>query len=63
VARKCKLKLNSRVVGMNEWTGLKLPAKIQLLKQDMEEKEKDTDGEYDIDSVKYFKLRLTRVHQ
>jgi hypothetical protein len=39
-----------------EWTGLKLPAKIQLLKQDMEEKEEHAGGEYDIDVLKYFKL-------
>jgi hypothetical protein len=31
-----------------KWTGLKLPANIQLLKQDMEEKEEHTGGEYDI---------------
>jgi hypothetical protein len=36
--------------------GLKLPAKIQLLKQDMEEKEEHTGGKYDIDITKYFKL-------
>jgi hypothetical protein len=35
-----------------EWTGLKLPAKIQLLKQDMEEKEEHDD----INITKYFNL-------
>jgi hypothetical protein len=39
-----------------EWEGLKLPAKIQLLKQDMEEREEHTGGEYDINITKYFKL-------
>jgi hypothetical protein len=39
-----------------EWTGLKLPAKIQLLKQDMEEKEGNAGGEYDINITKYFEL-------
>jgi hypothetical protein len=39
-----------------KWTGLKLPAKIQLLKQDMEDKEEHAGGEYDIDILKYFKL-------
>jgi hypothetical protein len=39
-----------------KWTGLELPAKIQLLKQDMEEKEEHACGEYDIDITKYFKL-------
>jgi hypothetical protein len=36
--------------------GLKLPANIQLLKQDMVEKEEHGGGEYDIDILKYFKL-------
>ena len=44
-------------------TGLKLPAKIQLLKQDMEEKEEHAGGEYDIDIDKYFKLVSSRVDQ
>jgi hypothetical protein len=38
------------------WTGLKLPGKIQLLKQEMEEKEEHAGGEYDIDITKCFKL-------
>jgi hypothetical protein len=46
-----------------EWTGLKLPAKIQLLKQDMEEKEEHAGGEYDIDVLKYFKLMLSSIDQ
>jgi hypothetical protein len=39
-----------------EWMGLKLPAKIQLLKQDIKEKEEHVGGVYDIGIVKYFKL-------
>jgi hypothetical protein len=46
-----------------EWTGLKLPAKIQLLKQDMEEKEEHAGGEYDIDVLKYFKLVSSSIDQ
>jgi hypothetical protein len=68
VTRKAKLlkeneprRLEAQVeVGLQthgyEWTGLKLLAKIQLLKQDMEEKEEHAGGEYDIDITKYFKL-------
>jgi hypothetical protein len=43
--------------------GLKLPAKIQLLKQDMEEKEEQAGGKYDIDITKYFKLVASNVDQ
>jgi hypothetical protein len=39
-----------------KWTGLKLPAKTQLLKQDMEEKEEHAGSEYDINITEYFKL-------
>jgi hypothetical protein len=46
-----------------ELTGLNLPAKIQLLKQDMEEKEEHAGGEYDIDIDKYFKLVSSQVDQ
>jgi hypothetical protein len=35
---------------------LKLPAKLQLLRQDIMEKEESTNGEYGIDITKYFKL-------
>jgi hypothetical protein len=44
-----------------KWTGLKLPAKIQLLKQGTEDKEEHTGGEYDIDILKYFKLVSTSI--
>jgi hypothetical protein len=46
-----------------KWTGLKLPVKIQLLKQDMEDKEEHTGGEYDIDILKYFKLASSSIDQ
>ena len=46
-----------------ELTGLKLPAKIQLLRQDMEEKEEHAGGEYDVDIMKFFKLVSTSVDQ
>jgi heme oxygenase len=39
--------------------GLKLPAKLQLLRQDITEKEESTKGEHGIDITKYFKLLLT----
>jgi hypothetical protein len=40
-----------------------LPAKIQLLKQDMEEKEEHAGDEYDIDVLKYFKLVSLSIDQ
>jgi hypothetical protein len=46
-----------------EWTGLKLPAKIQLLTQDMEEKEEHVGGEYGIHVLKYFKLVSLSIDQ
>jgi hypothetical protein len=46
-----------------EWTGLKLLAKIQLLNQDMEEREEHAGGIYDIDIAKYFKLVSSSVHR
>jgi hypothetical protein len=46
-----------------EWTGLKLASKIQLLKQDMQEKEEHAGGEYDIDIEKYFKLVSSSADQ
>jgi hypothetical protein len=45
-----------------EWTGLKLPAKIQLLKQDMEEKVEHAGEECDIDISKYFKLVPSSIY-
>jgi hypothetical protein len=46
-----------------QFTSLKLSAKIQLLKQDMEEKEEHAGGEYDIDIIKFFKLVSSSVDQ
>jgi 50S ribosomal subunit-associated GTPase HflX len=43
--------------------GLKLAAKLQLLRQDLTEKEESTNGEYDIDITNYFKLLLPDVHE
>ena len=45
------------------WTGLKLPAKIQLLKQDMDKEEEHAGGEYDINILKYFKLVSSSIDQ
>jgi hypothetical protein len=42
---------------------LKLPAKIQLIKQDAKEKEEHAGGEYDVDITKFFKLVSTNVDQ
>jgi hypothetical protein len=39
-----------------QFHGLKIPAKLQLLRQDIMEKEETTNGEYDIDITRYFKL-------
>jgi hypothetical protein len=41
---------------------LKLPAKIQLIKQDAK-KEEHAGGEYDVDITKFFKLVSTNVDQ
>jgi hypothetical protein len=41
--------------------GLKLPAKIELVKQDAKEKEEHVGGEYDVDMTKFFKLVSTDV--
>jgi hypothetical protein len=40
---------------------LKLPAKIQLVRQDAKEKEEHVGGEYDVDISKFFKLVSTDV--
>jgi hypothetical protein len=49
--------------GYQSHPGLKLPAKIQLIKQDAKEKEKEehAGGEYDVDISKFFKLVSTNV--
>jgi hypothetical protein len=46
-----------------EWSGLKLPAKIQLLKQDMEEKEAHAGGECDIGILESYKLVSLSIDQ
>jgi hypothetical protein len=47
--------------GYQSHPGLKLPAKIQLIKQDAKEKEEHAGGEYDVDISKFFKLVSTNV--
>jgi hypothetical protein len=42
---------------------LKLPAKLQLLRQGKTEKEETTSGEYNVDIVRHFKLLLPDVHE
>jgi hypothetical protein len=49
--------------GFQSHPGLKLPAKIQLIKQDAKEKEEHAGGEYDVDILKFFKLVSTNVDQ
>jgi hypothetical protein len=39
-----------------QFHGLKLPAKLQLIRQDIMEKEETINGEYNIDITRYFKL-------
>ena len=39
-----------------QFHSLKLAAKLQLLRQDIMEKEETTDGEYEVDMTRYFKL-------
>ena len=47
--------------GYQSHPGLKLPAKIQLVKQDAKEKEEHAGGEYDVDITKFFKLVSTNI--
>ena len=47
--------------GYQSRPGLKLPVKIQLIKQDAKEKEEHAGGEYDVDISKFFKLVSTNV--
>jgi hypothetical protein len=46
-----------------QFQGLKLPAKLQLLRQDITEKEESTNGEYDVDISRYFKLQSPDVDE
>ena len=46
-----------------QFHGLKLPAKLQLLRQDITEKEETTNGEYDVDITRYFKLLSSDVDE
>jgi hypothetical protein len=70
VTKKCELLKKDEVRRVEEqvdanltargyqFHGLKLPAKLQLIRQDVTEKEDSTNGEYDKDTAKYFKLLL-----
>jgi hypothetical protein len=44
-----------------QFHGLKLPAKLQLLRQDIMKKEETINGEHNIDITHYFKLLLSNV--
>jgi hypothetical protein len=46
-----------------EFHGLKLAAKVQLIRQDIMEKEETTNGEYEVDMMKYFKLLSSDVNR
>jgi hypothetical protein len=46
-----------------QFHGLKIPAKLQLLRQDIMEEEETTNGEYDLDITRYFKLLSPNVDQ
>jgi hypothetical protein len=55
--RRCEEAVNADLTSPGyEFQGLKMPAKLQLVRQDITEKEDSTDGEYEIDTAKYFKL-------
>jgi hypothetical protein len=44
-----------------QFHGLKLIAKLQLLRQDIMEKEETTNGEYEVDMTQYFKMLSSDV--
>jgi hypothetical protein len=46
-----------------QFHGLKLPAKLQLLRQDITEKEEMTNVEYAVDITRYFKLLSSYVYE
>jgi hypothetical protein len=46
-----------------QFHGLKLAAKLQLLRQDIMEKEETTNGEYEVDMTRYFKLLSSDVDE
>ncbi len=56
-------KMGSRQKAGHQFHGLKLPAKLQLLRQDITEKEETTNGEYDVDITRYFKLLSSDVDE
>jgi hypothetical protein len=46
-----------------QFHGLKLAAKLQLIRQDIMEKVETTNGEYEVDMTKYFKLLSSDVNE
>ncbi len=46
-----------------EFQGLKMPAKLQLVRQDRMEKEDSTNGEFEVVTTKYFKLLSPDVNR
>jgi hypothetical protein len=46
-----------------QFHGMKLAAKLQLLRQDIMEKEETTNGEYEVDMTRYFKLLSSDVDE
>jgi hypothetical protein len=46
-----------------QFHGLKLPAKLELLRQDITEKEETRNIEYNIDITQYFKMLLSDVNE
>jgi hypothetical protein len=49
--------------GRNHFHGLKPPEQIQLLRQNIREKEEGTNGEYDVDMTRYFKLLSSEMNK
>jgi hypothetical protein len=62
--RRCEEAVNADLTSRGyEFQGLKMPAKLQLVRQDITEKEDSTNGEYEIDTAKYFKLLWPDVNK
>jgi hypothetical protein len=46
-----------------QFHGLKLAAKLQLIRQNIMEKDETTNGEFEVDMTKYFKLLSSDVNE
>jgi hypothetical protein len=46
-----------------QFHGLKLAAKLQLIRQDIMEKEETANGEYEVDMTRYFKFLSSDVDE